>query len=159
MERPPPPGRRSLWDDIGKPAVIVLTFILIFSFTFFILVYLTKEPAQYDHFTAPTGAFDMEYNNSTESYRLYVISLSEETLEIDEIFFTLLNDNFTVSHDLPAVVDNENSNVTFHDMDNDGLYSGGDEFIIDGYLIEPGSVFKVIWNKVGKLMMEYKFLD
>jgi hypothetical protein len=57
------------------------------------------------------------------------------------------------------VVDNENSNVTFHDMDNDGLYSEGDEFIIDGYLIEPGSVFKVIWNKVGKLMMEYKFLD
>jgi hypothetical protein len=152
-----PQEDRSLWDIIGKPVVITLSFILIFTSVFLLMAYLNKEPPHYDYYTGPTGAFDVEYDNSTDTYRVFVISLSEETLEIDEVTFILKNNNNTVSHDLPTVLDNDNNNVTFYDVDNDGLYSIGDEFTIDEDIVEPNTVFKVIWNIHGISVMETEF--
>jgi hypothetical protein len=159
MERPPPPEKRSLWDFIGKPVVIVLSFILLFAVVFLILAYLNDEPYPYPRSTAPTGALSAEYDNSTDTYRLVLISMSDETLELDEIKFQFLNSYITISHDLPAVLDNENSDITFYDIDLDGKFSEGDEFIINGDIVEPGTVLKIIWNTFGRSICEREFGD
>lgn len=157
MEPPGPRGKKPLWDLIGKSVVIMLVFILIFSLAFFILVYLTKEPTPYPHYTAPIGAFDVKYDNSTDTYRLEVINLSDEILELDEVYFSLRNYKIRIEHDLPAVLDYELSNITFHDMDDDGLYSIGDEFYIDGNIVEPDTYFSVVWSRYGIVIMYIYF--
>jgi hypothetical protein len=123
------------------------------------LVYFTQEPYQYPSSTAPTGALGMEYDNSTDTYRLLLISMSDETLGLDEIRFQFINYNIIISHDLPAVLDNDNSNITFQDMDLDGKFSEGDVFLIDGDIVEPGTVLKIIWKTYGKSICEREFGD
>ncbi len=101
----------------------------------------------------------MDYNNTTNTYRLIVISISDEVMELDEVSFTFTNPYGKLSHDLTAVLDNENSDIRFYDIDDDGIYSGGDEFHIDGDIVEPReSGLRVICTYNGKSVMEYTFL-
>jgi hypothetical protein len=78
-------------------------------------------------------------------------------LELDDIYFNLRNNRIEVKHDLPAVLNNEISNITFYDIDNDGIYSVGDEFYIDGDIVEPETDFHVIWSRNGKYIMGFDF--
>jgi hypothetical protein len=114
-------------------------------------------PSPQDYYFGPTGEFDVEFNSLNDTYRAMVISLNKETLELDEITFLLINDDLRLTDNLPVILDNENSNIAFYDMDHDGIYSIGDEFIIDGEIVEPDTYLWVFWIGADKSVMKIEF--
>jgi len=131
----------------------IIGLVIIVLFLLFLVFFRVEIP---DYYPSPVGAFDMEYNITTDTYRSYVKSLSDETLEIEDFRFEIYNDKNTVKNDLEEILNNENSNITFYDKDNDGLYTTGDEFIIDGEIVEQETVFSIIY-RTGKRVMYLEF--
>jgi hypothetical protein len=108
----------------------------------------------------PTGTLEVEYDNLTNSYRLVVNSLTDDEddlLKIDSLVIYLRNINNTAWYDLETILDDNESNITYYDKDNDGFLSKGDEFFIDGEIVEPYTVFKAVWFPWGELVMEVEF--
>lgn len=69
----------------------------------------------------------------------------------------LRNINNNAWYDLETILDDDESNITYYDKDNDGFLSKGDEFLIDGEIVESDTVFKAVWFPWGELVMELEF--
>jgi hypothetical protein len=142
----------SKWNKKNKVTVIIIGIVLIASLFVFLYIVEMSKPSPHRGKTAPVGQIIAEYDNTTNTYRIYVNNSTDTKgmLKINEMSVFLVNDNGSSSYDLDAILDNEDSNITYYDIDNNGTLSIGDEFFIDGNIVGSNARFKVIYNTQGK---------
>jgi hypothetical protein len=159
VEPPHPPGKRSLWDRIGLKVVIILVPILVSIVLIFMWVWAnmtTLEPYGAPYIVSMGTVVD--YDEQADTFTIYVESSSGDPqglLNLNDVSVRLEKSNRTKIREyvLGDILDHQGSDITYYDTDKNELLSVGDEFSIEGGIVEPGSKFLIINKRYGRVVI------
>ncbi len=123
--------------------VIVISCVVIVTMIFFLSI---TSPI-YTPYTYPTA--DLTIEKVDDNYILYINSCfdPDKISRLKDVNVYLHNESGVIAgYLLIDILNDESSNITFYDHDNNGRLSVGDDFIIDGDLIGPGSRFRLTYK-------------
>ena len=143
-----------------KFVIALLLVVLTISLAFISFIYLSQSASMYNPNSWANPDISADVLKENNSY-LITITKAKEGSEYSGAHLyikhflrvSIVNGNQTlILRDLTAVLNNTSSNLTFYDMDGDGLLSAGDEFIVRGNLAVEGYELDILDAPTGDLL-------
>jgi hypothetical protein len=144
-------------EEINTKQIYLVTLILLICVIIIttVIVWKSSKNAGPSLPIEPTLDLTVVKNNGNYLFTVVECFDPEKNLKFDDVMIIVYNESKVItSYMVEDISNDENRNVTFYDNDDNGRLSIGDEFIIDGDIVTPGTKFSGVYTTYGSLVFE-----
>ena len=137
---------------------ILVTLLILFAIaSIFFYIYFNRMESS-PGVVPPKISYEIIVENDDYTVRITEAKEGDSPLDIEQLGVGVANDTqYIMKADLPKILDNTTSNLTFYDEDDDGKLSKGDVFVIRGNNAIEGKKLNIWSTEYGRYLKRIYF--